>query len=148
MVEPPEQTTDHKEEERERDGRLLSHDSAMIQSPPVKIFWLSFCDTAKKKGDQFLGGCVVEVTDEEAREALTELVLRFPDHREGAEWIAAATRKASRTGCNPGGEVAGYDITDGSPSTLARYQRNRLYSRAEIEAIDADIRRRDATFTM
>ena len=105
----------------------------------ARTFWLSFCDTKKRKGDQFSGACVVDVTDDDAREALTELVLRFPNHLDGAEWIAAATRKAHRAGCNPGGEVAGYDISAGTSEALAAYERNRLYSRAEIEAIDQQL---------
>ena len=102
----------------------------------TRVFWLSFCDGGKPKGQQFLGACVVEVNDDDAREALTELVQRFPNHQDGAEWIAAAIRKAHRERCNPGGEVATADITEAPADILARYDRCRLYSKAELEAID------------
>lgn len=32
----------------------------------MRTFWLSFCDGDRPKGQQFLGACVVDVTDEEA----------------------------------------------------------------------------------
>jgi hypothetical protein len=78
----------------------------------TKRFWLSFCDANKPKGRQFLGACIVEVTDADAADAKADIDVRFPQHMEGAEWLAAASRKAWLLGCNPGGEVLSADVTD------------------------------------
>lgn len=43
-----------------------------------RIFWLSFCDTDRPKGQQFLGVSVVDVTEEQIAEAATEVAKRFP----------------------------------------------------------------------
>ncbi len=84
-----------------------------------KLFWLSFVgEDGRNKGC-----CIVEVTAEEAYDSKVDLIMRFPKHLQGAEWIAAAIRKAHQTGCNPGGDVMSYDITgvltDKSMSSLA-----------------------------
>lgn len=76
----------------------------------MKTFWLSFCDGNRPKGQQFLGVAVIDVTDDEAHEAFEDLLDRFPNAQDGAEWIAAAARKAHRLGCNPGGEVASIEM--------------------------------------
>lgn len=105
----------------------------------MKTFWLSFCDSDRPKGQQFLGACVLDVADSEAESMLSDLTARFPNHQPGAEWIAAALKKAWALGCNPGGEVATSDVTAADPKALAHYERGQLYSRAEIDAIDAEI---------
>lgn len=78
---------------------------------------LSFCDTEKPVGEQFLGGCIVDADDE-----------------------LAAMRVAWERGCNPGGEVAFMDVDDGIASRLTfdldPYM-NRLLTKAEIENLDA-----------
>lgn len=43
-----------------------------------KVFWLSFCDSQRPKGKQFLGACIIEVTAEEAEDALIDVMLQFP----------------------------------------------------------------------
>lgn len=111
----------------------------------MRTFWLSFCDGDRPKGQQFLGACVVDVTDEEAERMKLEVLIRFPHALEGAHWIGAATRKAHTLGCNPGGEVASLDVTDRSPELLARYRRGHLMTRDEIEAIDALISMSDGS---
>jgi hypothetical protein len=100
-----------------------------------KVFWLSFCDADLPKGQQFVGACIVEVTQEEADEAKLVIAERFPQALDGAEWIGAATRKAHRLGCNPGGEVASVELPTDHPM-LARYQFGVLMDRATLEAID------------
>lgn len=100
----------------------------------IRTFWLSFCDGDKPEGQQFLGACIVDVTDKEAAESLIDLRLRFPKAREGAEWIAAASRKAHCTHCNPGGEMMSADVTDAPVEELARYPRHALMSKAQLEA--------------
>jgi len=103
-----------------------------------KVFWLSFCDGARHKGQQFLGACIVEVTAAEADEAAIDVMLMFPLAQPGAEWIAAASRKAHRLGCNPGGEMASMEIEPDHPN-LERYEFGVLMDRATVERIDADI---------
>lgn len=101
-----------------------------------KVFWLSFCDPEKPAGTQFLGGCVLEVTAEEAQAVRAEVRRRFPMALPDAEWFAAATRKARELGCNPGGEVAFAELPPNHPM-LAHYPIGVLLDRASIEAIDA-----------
>jgi len=105
---------------------------------PRKMFWMSFCDGERPKGRQFLGACLIEVTAEEAEAAHLDLMLRFPFAQPDAEWIAAAAANAHRLGCNPGGEVATWEMPVGHPY-LARYQFGVLMDRATIERIDAEI---------
>jgi len=99
----------------------------------AKTFWLSFVGD---KGN--LGCAIIDVTDEEASAEKMSLDSLFPQHMEGAEWIAAALTKAHLLGCNPGGEVASWDITDGPSDRIARYEKNRLYSKREIEMIERE----------
>jgi len=103
-----------------------------------KVFWLSFCDGERPKGQQFLGACIVDVTAVEADEAAIDVMLMFPHAQPNSEWIAAASRKAHRLGCNPGGEMASMEIDPDHPN-LARYEFGVLMDRATIERIDADI---------
>ena len=110
--------------------------------PTTRTLWLSFCDGAKPAGQQFLGVCVVDVTPEEADEALIDVLFRFPLAEPGAQWIAAAVKKAHRAGCNPGGEVATADITDATPP--APLPKNRLLSFKELEDLGLRPRRSDA----
>jgi len=98
-----------------------------------KTFWLSFCDPTRPTGEQFLGVCIVDVTQEDADEALLDVVLNFPCAQEGAHWIGAASRKAHREGCNPGGEMASMDIT-GVPSPVPLVK-NQLLSFADLERL-------------
>jgi hypothetical protein len=100
-----------------------------------RVFCLSFCDSRRPEGDRFLGACVVDVTDEDVREARTMLALQFPNARNGAEWLSAAIRRAHREHCNPGGDVLGFDISN-DPSA-DRFPRNTLLSRSEFDAINA-----------
>lgn len=113
----------------------------------TQTFWLSFCDGDRPKGQQFLGVCIVDVTEADALEAVDIVVARrmqvgHPDPPDPeAVWIAAAVRKAHREGCNPGGDVATARI-DQAPHFAqhgASYPRNRLCSKAEIEAIETSL---------
>ncbi len=101
----------------------------------MKTFWLSFCDSDLPTGEQFLGACLVDVTPEDANEMRVELAVRFPNAAEGAEWIAAASRKAHQMKCNPGGEMMSIDVTYAPSDNLALYPRNVLMSKSELEAI-------------
>lgn len=101
----------------------------------MKTFWLSFCDDSRPVGEQFLGACVIDVTDDDAENSHTLIQQVFPDAMEDSNWIAEAIRKAHVEGCNPGGQVASADISDAPPDMLALYPRNRLMSKVELEAI-------------
>lgn len=103
-----------------------------------KVFWMSFCDADLPAGSQFLGACLIDVTAEEADAAAIEVMLRFPMAQPDAEWIAAATSKAHRLGCNPGGQIAFHEMPADHPM-LARYTLGVLMDRATIERIDAEI---------
>ena len=102
-----------------------------------KVFWLSFYDADRPKGEQFLGACVVDVTAEEADAAALEVALKFPFAQPDSEWIAAATMKAHRLGCNPGGEVATMEVSPDNPN-LSRYTFGVLMDRATVERIDRE----------
>lgn len=102
----------------------------------TRTFWLSFCDDDRPQGQQFLGVCVVDVTTTDADEALADIAMRFPQAKDGAEWIAAASKKAWREGCNPGGEMASADITEALAYAPVPVPRNRLMSFADLEALD------------
>jgi hypothetical protein len=77
------------------------------QDAPQTWWWLSFCDTSRPAGTQFLGTAVVE-----------------------AQSVSGALMQARRLGCNPGGEVKGFPFV-GTPD--AAYC-NRLLGRDEAES--------------
>jgi len=114
------------------------HKDCKEQAYEAKTFWLSFCDADRPKGQQFLGACIVDVTPEEVKEAHVETMMRFPMARPGAEYIAAAIKKAHALGCNPGGEVATNEMPSAHPN-MAFYQLGVLMDRETIAAIDARI---------
>jgi hypothetical protein len=96
----------------------------------TRRYWLSFVDDTRPEGDQFLGVSIVEVTSEMAAVSKAKLNLDFPQHREGAEWIAAATTLAHIYGCNPGGAVGAVDVTHHPEIALAPM--NRLLQRHDL----------------
>lgn len=76
------------------------------------LFWLSFCDTRRPKGTQFLGACIVEADD-----------------------FKSACREAWRLKINPGGDVQGHPIL----SYIAPYTRpwaGRLLTKEEALAVE------------
>ena len=100
----------------------------------TKTFWLSFSDPDRPKGEQFLGVCLVDVTQADADAARRDLARRHPQAQDGAEWLAAAITKAHRLHCNPGGEVLSFEVPR-DHSMAAKYPRNRLLSKQALEAI-------------
>lgn len=102
----------------------------------MKVFWLSFCDP-KRSGDQFVGACLIDVNEQDAATAAIILDRRFPHAMPDAEWPAAATSKARRLGCNPGGEVAIWEIP-ADHLMLTFYPRGVLLDRATIERIERE----------
>lgn len=123
---------------QEREWSARHRDCSEQQRDGVKVFWLSFCDNTRPKGQQFLGAAVVEVTAAEADEAALVALLRFPFAQPGAQWIGAAITKAHQSGCNPGGEVATMEIPAGHPM-LAKYARGVLMDRVTVERIDREL---------
>ena len=103
----------------------------------MRTYWLSFCDNEKPQGQQFLGACIIEVEAIDAERAKALIDLQFPQHAPGAEWTAAATQKAHRQGCNPGGQVMSIDMTENLPSDRVEHwqaiPRNRLMDRDELQ---------------
>lgn len=77
----------------------------------MTLWWLSFCDGDRPKGEQFLGVAIVEAGD-----------------------VVAAVKEAWRLGINPGGEVM---ILPTNPAKTPDAIRNRLLSKREVEAIIA-----------
>lgn len=105
----------------------------------TKTFWLSFCDPDAPAGQQFRGVCVVDVDDADAGTAAIDLAARFPNAQPGAEWIAAAMRKAWREGCNPGGEVATMELAPEALAAAPPIPRNRLLQKDELRACGVDL---------
>lgn len=103
----------------------------MKKTAKSKTFWLSFIDTDSDRpvGQRFLGVAIVLVTDAEAETARR---LMPPQALPGAEWIAAAARKAWALGCNPGGEIGAMEL----PTPPDAQWMNRLLSKEEAEAIE------------
>ena len=100
----------------------------------TRTYWLSFVDLGKPEGERFLGACVVDVTERD-RKRVRKLAPFLDDHGDDAQWIATAVRKAHEQGCNPGGEVGTADISNAPDQVLRAYPRNRLLSKAEIQAL-------------
>lgn len=82
-------------------------------------WWLSFCDPAKPKGEQFIGICIVEAVDQ-----------------------ITAVKVTHALGINPGGEVAFMDIREDKAAMLSfdllPYQ-NKLIPRTEALELAARI---------
>lgn len=77
-----------------------------------RIYYISFADPHKPQGDQFLGGCFVEVRDMDAFRAVNSIKTRrievghWPSEiTEEEAWAASAVERAHELGCNPGGEA-------------------------------------------
>ena len=88
---------------------------AVRPSPRTFYWYLSF---VARDPERFLGGCVVESSS-------------------GANSVglATATTAAWGHGVNPGGSVRGTCLGPVGETDLAGFEPNRLYSRAEIEAL-------------
>jgi hypothetical protein len=101
----------------------------------VRRYWLSFVDTTRPEGEGFLGAAVVEVNKDEAAAAKVAIDEQFPNHAEGAEWVAAASLKAWLLGCNPGGEMATADITDAPVPEGIEVPLGRLLQKDELQQL-------------
>lgn len=73
----------------------------------LRYFWVSF------SGDEgFRGACIV-----------------------AADCFDSALRYTHRIGINPGGAVQSMELEDANAQNVAPYELNRLYSKAEMEAL-------------
>lgn len=88
------------------------------------IWWLSFADGTRPKGTQFLGVCIVDTGMEGAPETMDML---------------AAVQMTHALGINPGGEVQGLPCPEEREHLIQAKWLNRLLSREECEAIDAEM---------
>lgn len=79
-------------------------------SSPDQLNWLSFCDPEKPKGSQFLGVAIVR-----------------------APGFATACVVSHTLRCNPGGEIAGYEL--GTPRVPEEYI-NRLLTKEDVEKLE------------
>lgn len=103
-------------------------------------FYFSFCDASLPKGEQFLGGCYVQVPEDFPRELIeTQIRARrgpageAPD--EHSILLAAALNRSHALGINPGGEVKtiGPIPDDLMDEQVLESDRERLLTRAELE---------------
>lgn len=75
----------------------------------TKTFWLSFCDSERPTGDQFLGVAVVDISEDEAAVAREHLVLTLPPRKSGGR----LDRRRDDEGPSPG-------LQSGRPGRLDR----------------------------
>lgn len=103
-----------------------------------RVFWMSFCDPTRPKGESFLGACLIEVTGADAFNAWMALNFLHPQPYPDSHWLAAAVTKAHALKCNPGGEIASYPLPPHHPY-LKYYPFGVLMDRASITRIDHEI---------
>lgn len=90
------------------------------------MFWLSFCDTDKPEGTQFLGVAIVEVLPPFTPR-------RSPLHAKDNAF-ACALERSHAIGVNPGGEVGSMEIPAAHEERM-RPHLDRLITRAELEEL-------------
>ena len=108
------------------------------QPVEVQTWWLSF-----NAGDRFVGVAVVDVTAADVDEAMVDVTRMLaeraiaPPTADEPRWIAGAMLVAGRHGCFPGGGVGAtrIDVLPSFETMGPLYPRNRLLSKAELEAI-------------
>lgn len=86
-------------------GRAPNRMSASEKPSRVVTLWMSFSDPDRPVGEQFLGVCVIDVTDAEAAAAVPRMRAMFPKAKDGAEWLFVAMERSHQLGINPGGSV-------------------------------------------
>lgn len=108
----------------------------------TQTWWLSFCDTAKPEGQQFLGVVIVDV--DERDKALGEMGATAIRASHGLppltdahdQWFAAAVSKTHRLKVNPGGECIGHRVDEiAPPDELAKVPRDRVLQKPELTAL-------------
>ena len=79
----------------------------------TELWYLSFCDTDRPKGSQFVGACIVEAYD-----------------------MGSAVMRAHVLGCNPGGDVQGHHIPKNREKNAPPELRGVLLTREQVESMD------------
>ena len=92
--------------------KIQSEEGFLNAEGEPHFFWLSFCDTERPVGQQFLGATVVTASD-----------------------VEEAVRAAWRLGINPGGEVAALGLVDDGSINADHlsFMLNSLRSKEEME---------------
>lgn len=88
----------------------------------MTLWWLSFCDSAKPAGEQFLGACIVPI-----------------DATLGPNDLVTAVRAAHALGCNPGGECVGLEIQEAMQPHVRPEWVGRLLTREECGELDREM---------
>jgi len=102
-----------------------------IDHDEQRSYCLFFHDAEARRD---LGACIVDVS---GSDAMIEW-LAYPNmhNQEDGPWISAAIREAWSQGCNPGGSVMAGRMSEATPEWLRQLEHNRLYSDAEMLALD------------
>jgi hypothetical protein len=97
--------------------------------------WMSFTDSRRPRGRQFLGVVVMDVTEEEAAAAIPSMRALHPKAMEGAEVLWVAQQRAHKYGVNPGGSVASWTFPrEEFDRRVPGVPRGELLSKLELEA--------------
>jgi len=96
----------------------------------TRTFWLSFVKVTPE-GTEFLGVCVVEVTEADRKSGWHKCIARGMPTSHGRDWIAGAINRTHRLGINPGGNVKFVELPPDHPPVPL----DRLLSRAELEQL-------------
>lgn len=91
-----------------KDGRIIRDDGAESYYKTPKLWWLSFCDTNRPVGSQFLGVCIVLGFD------LRDAIVR--------SHVAK---------CNPGGSIQSVELPDDMARRVPRKRMDTLLSKQE-----------------
>jgi hypothetical protein len=88
----------------------------------IELWWLSFADPTRPKGEQWLGVAIVQGVD-----------------------AVSAVQESHWRGCNPGGEVAACELPGALEKLGPKNEwMDRLLSREEVDAFNAKFRPGDA----
>jgi hypothetical protein len=90
----------------------------------VTLYWLSFCDSDRPKGQQFLGACLVPAGE-------------TGDHKAD---LRIALQNAWLLGCNPGGEVRFQPVPATVESHIRDFWVGRLLTREEAQKFEEEIK--------
>jgi len=82
----------------------------------MNLFYVSFADRGRAKGDRFLGACVVEGRD-----------------------IREASERATALRIHPGGEILGVPVEPETAPLIDAKWKNRLLTREECAVMDEEI---------
>jgi len=106
----------------------------------MQTWWLSFADSDRPAGQQFLGVVIVDVNDEDAANISPMVLMKrmmhgLPPADSSDDWFAAAVLKTHQLTINPGGECQGHRVDDiAPPDELAKCPRDRLLQKPELAA--------------